>query len=212
MKAPTASKNLMPKSRKVLRIPVPVVLASSSPTRRELLRELVEDFESVAPDVGEGPIQGCDAKSAALKLAEEKARAVARARTGALVIGADTLVACEGEVIGKPIDLSDAVRILLKLTRFAHKVVTAVFIIAPDGRERALCVESLVRMRPMNRQEVEEYLSHTGALDKAGAYALGPEDPNVESIEGSVTAVMGLPLDELKRALQALYADCDRTE
>ncbi|MHC4592360.1 MAG: Maf family protein [Planctomycetota bacterium] len=194
----------------MVRIPVPVVLASSSSTRRELLCGLVEDFQSVAPDVDEGPVDGCEPKSLALKLAEEKARAVARARSDALVIGADTLVACEGEVMGKPIDLSDAVRILLKLTRCVHKVVTAVFIIAPDGRERAFCVESLVRMRPMTREEAEEYLSRTDALDKAGAYALGPDDPNVESIEGSVTAVMGLPLDELKRTLQALYADSER--
>jgi septum formation protein len=125
-----------------------------------------------------------------------------------LVIGADTLVVCRGETIGKPTDRKDAVRILMKLSRNPHTVVTALHLIAPDGRDRCSCTEASLGMRPMTRRDIEEYLAGTDALDKAGAYALTPGDRHVERVEGSMTCVMGLPIEELTGMLESLYPGC----
>jgi septum formation protein len=191
----------------VIRVPVPVVLASSSPTRRGLLATLVQHFDVVAPSLNEAAVKGDHASALALRLAEAKAREGALQRPDALVIAADTLVLCENEIIGKPADFRDAVRILEKLTRTRHKVLTALFLIAPDARERSRCVESSVWMRRMSRREIEEYLARRGGLDKAGAYALTPNDPYVERVEGSMTGVMGLPLEELAEMIRSLYPE-----
>ncbi|MCK4282951.1 MAG: septum formation protein Maf [Candidatus Brocadiae bacterium] len=193
-------------------IPAPIVLASSSPTRAELLSGLAADFEVVEPHIDERAVRDDAPEGLALKLATAKARQVAQKRPDALVIGADTLVVCRGRVVGKPLDREDAVRILEDLTRNAHKVLTALHVIAPGGRERSCCVESVVRMRQMQREEIEEYLNRPGVLDKAGAYELQPDDPNVAEIAGSVTAVMGLPLEELQRLICELYPDRGRGE
>lgn len=193
-------------------IPVPIVLASSSPTRAELLKGLVRSFEVVGPQIDETAIRDETPRNLASKLAEAKARGVARKRAEALVIGADTLVVCGGHVVGKPADRDDALRMLEKLTRNVHKVLTALHLIAPDGRERSCCVESRVRMRLMSRGEIEDYLARSDTLDKAGAYALQADDPNVEQIEGSATGVMGLPLEELSSLIRSLYPEGGQDE
>ena len=190
-------------------LPVPIVLASSSGTRRELLARLVGEFDVLAPQVEERPPGGRPARREAsaltLELAERKARAAARRRPDALVIGADTLVVCGGEVIGKPADDEDAVRILVRLSHRPHRVFTGVFVLAPDGRAASGCVTARVRMRPMSPERARDYVARSDALSRAGAYALGPDDPNLERVEGSMTAVMGLPLDELSAMLRDLY-------
>jgi len=192
-------------------IPVPVVLASSSPMRRRLLRRLLGDFEVVPAHADEGSVSEGDPRALAVRLAELKARDVAARRPDALVIAADTLVVCEGEAIGKPRDRQDAIRILTKLTSGPHQVVTGLCLAAPDGRSRTLCVATRLRMRPMSAREVEDYVDSPGALERAGVYALQPDDPNVLELEGSPTAVMGLPLDELGAALRDLYPNREGT-
>ncbi len=188
-------------------IPVPVVLASASPVRRALLRELVAAFDVVPPHVDESAVQDADVGTVATGLAELKAREVAAARPGALVIAADTLVVCDGEVIGKPADRADAVRIMRKLTSSSHRVVTGLCVMAPDGRSRTLCAATSLRMRPMSADEIERYVDTPGALERAGVYALQPDDPNVLERHGSATCVMGLPMDELTAVLSELYPD-----
>ncbi len=206
------SRNHGPDGRKLADLPVPVVLASSSPTRAELLGWLLPDFEVLSPGVDEKSVAEEEPRELALGLAEAKARDVARRRPDALVIAADTLVACCGRTIGKPADREDAVRILERLTRHPHVVITAVWVIAPDGRERSCCVATDVRMRPMTRREIEDYLEGFDALGKAGAYELQPDDPHVEELRGSVTGVMGLPLDELRDLVCGLYSGCGEGE
>jgi septum formation protein len=191
----------------VIDIPVPVVLASSSSVRRELLRQLVPAFEVVPPLVDEAADGAHDAPALAVHLAELKAREVAARRPHALVVAADTLVVCDGEVIGKPADRRDAVRIMRKLASSTHQVVTGVCLIAPDGRERTFCAATRLRMRSMSDAEIERYVDGPGALDRAGVYALQPDDPNVLELHGSATCVMGLPMDELARLLRELYPD-----
>ena len=188
-------------------LPLPVVLASASPTRRELLETLLGHFDVVPPCVDEEQVALEDPRARALELARRKAREVASRRPGALVIGADTLVACRGELIGKPRDLADAARILRKLTHNAHSVITAVLVVCPDGRERSACVETVLHMHPMSEDRIAEYLSGFDPLSRAGAYALEPDDPNVERLEGSVTGVMGLPLEELAALLRGLFPE-----
>jgi len=91
-------------------------------------------------------------------------------------------------------------------------VITAVWLITPDGRERSCCVGADVRMRPMTGSQIEDYLEGFDVLDKAGAYALQPNDPHVEELRGSITAVMGLPLDELRDMMRGLYPECGEGE
>jgi septum formation protein len=189
----------------MMRVPVPVVLASSSLTRRRLLEQVIADFEVVPPHVAEQHVQADGPRRLAMALAAAKADEVACRRPDALVIAADTVVSCEDEVIGKPRDRADAVRILGKLTSRPHFVVTGLCLAAPDGRRLSECVSTRVRMRRLSRDAIEELADAPLALEAAGAYRLMPDDPNVESLEGSATCVMGLPLDELRAMLGELY-------
>jgi septum formation protein len=186
---------------------LPVVLASASPTRRELLEALLADFEVLPPRVDEDEVKLADPRARAVELARRKAREVASRRPGAVVIGADTLVACEGELIGKPKDLTDAARILRKLTHNAHSVITGVAVLCPDGRERTACVETVLHMRPMSEEQIAGYLRDVEPLRRAGAYAIQADDPNVKRLEGSVTGVMGLPLEEVADLLEDLFPE-----
>jgi len=194
----------------VLEIPVPVVLASLSPARRELLKRLLARFDVMASGVDEdGPLPaGVGAgtpEQRAVGLAQAKARRVSRLRSEALVIGADTVVVCRDEVLGKPAGFSDAARMLRQLTTTPHRVVTGVCLVAPDGRERSFHVTTGLRMRPMSDAEVRRYARQRDVLNWAGAYALAADDPNVQEMHGSDTNVMGLPLERLEAELKALY-------
>lgn len=173
-----------------------VVLASGSPRRRELLGRLGIAFESVPADLPEDIGDGGRAERAARRLAVEKARAVAAVRPAAAVIGADTVVACRGQLLGKPRDASEA-RAMLKMLRGpVHRVVTAVSVVAP-GRRRAFVdhVVSRVRMRDYAEAEITASIARGDPFDKAGAYAIqdGRFAP-VDTYEGCYCNVVGLPL------------------
>jgi septum formation protein len=181
-----------------------VVLASSSPTRRRLLATIIPDFEVIPASIEETEADCSTAVGMATELARRKCLAVARMRPDALVIAADTLVACQGGILGKPRDVADARRILALLQEAEHDVVTAVHVAAPDGRHRSTCVATTVRMRKLPEAKIEELAALPGTLERAGAYALQHDDPNVEELRGSPTAVMGLPLEELSKILDDL--------
>jgi septum formation protein len=165
---------------------------------------LIGEFEVVAPDVEEALIPGADAESLAQRRAEAKAEEVARRRPGALVIGADTVVECRGEVIGKPVDRADAVRMLTKLTSHPHRVITGLCVVAPDGSRRSATSVARIRMRRLSQAEIEEYVDAERPMDRAGAYGLKELDSNVLSLEGSASAVIGLPLEELESVLRSI--------
>jgi len=189
----------------VSELPVPVVLASASPQRSGLLKKILAEFEVVAPHLDEGSPGAADAETLARELAEAKARQVAALRPRALVIAADTIVECQGEIIGKPADRADAVRILTKLSSHPHRVITGLCVLAPDGRRRSVVCVARVRMKRLSRAEIEAYVDREEVLGRAGAYGLQELDPNIESLQGSASAVMGLPLEELQSILQSLY-------
>ncbi len=187
---------------------LPLVLASASPRRRDLLARVGVRFEVRPANIPEEGHPGEAPVACAQRLARAKALAVAN-RMGRwprrLVLGADTLVVIDGEALGKPRDADDAVRLLTRLVGRRHRVVTAVALAATDTLEvHDAAVESDVVMRPADAQEVRAYIATGESLDKAGAYAAQGEGRRfIERIEGSESNVIGLPLDETLALLRA---------
>jgi septum formation protein len=180
-----------------------ILLASSSPRRRQLLASLGLDFEVRDADVDETLAPGEDPFAAAERLARAKAAAVGE-NGDALVIAADTLVVLEGEALGKPRDREDARRMLRRLSGRRHEVVTGVAL-ARDGRTVSGRELSEVDFAPMSEDEIARYVTTGEADDKAGAYALqGLGGLFVASVEGSPSNVVGLPLRLLARLAKEL--------
>jgi septum formation protein len=183
----------------------PFILASASPRRAELLRQLDLEFQVVPSEAVEifdeqlSPLEICQLN------AHRKARAIAKKIPDALVLGADTLVFLERDIFGKPRDLADAQRMLARLQGRTHQVVTGVSLIHLRARrERIFAVSTDVTFRPFDEMEIRDYLSKINSLDKAGAYAIQEHgELLVEKISGSYTNVVGLPLEKLRAELSA---------
>lgn len=183
-----------------------IALASASPRRRELLQQLGVAFEVVPADVDESLRPGETPQSLVQRLARDKALAGLRREGGARpVLGADTIVVADGEVFNKPADRADAMRMLMALGGREHQVMTAVAIATTgDEVEEALSV-TRVRMRPITMAEAGEYWDSGEPAGKAGGYAIqGRGAMFIEHIAGSYSGVMGLPLYETARLLQAV--------
>lgn len=179
-----------------------LVLASTSPRRRALLQEHGYRFEVVAPE-GVEEIAPPDLSPADTVLANAcaKARAVARTRPDALVLGVDTEVFFEGRVLGKPRDMEDAFAMISRLNGRVHEVYSGCCLIE-QGRERTFVEITRVHFHERTPDELRAYHARIGPLDKAGAYAA--QDDNGEMIahfEGSFTNVIGLPMEALEREL-----------
>ena len=183
-----------------------IVLASGSPRRRELLAALVPDFQVVVSDVPE-PTTG-DPRADALRLAEEKAAAVAGSRPGAVVIAADTLVHDAIRTYGKPEDDDDARTMLARLQGRSHTVTTAIVVF--DGEARfGDASDASVTLRELNHEGIAAFVATGIPRDKAGAYAIQEgAPPVVESWEGCYCAVMGLPLWRLRTLLARAGVRC----
>jgi septum formation protein len=184
----------------------PIVLASASPRRRQLLEMLgiaVEVRPSHIPEVhapGEAPVAYAE------RLAADKARSVAREVPGALVLGADTTVVLDGHLLEKPADAADALRMLRALQGRTHEVVTAVALVA-DGTVRRATDVTRVTFRPADDALLEAYVDTGEPMDKAGAYGIqGYGAALVDRIEGDFFSVMGLPV----RLVLALLRDAGR--
>lgn len=176
----------------------PVVLASASPRRLELLRRLGLDPVVSVADVDEAPVAGEAPAATVARLAAAKARAV-EAPPGALVIAADTEVVRDGTVLGKPADADEATAMLRSLSGGSHLVVTAVHV-RHDGREANAVETTVVTFRPLDAEEVAAYVAGPEPYDKAGGYGIqGAAGAFVERIEGSDTNVVGLPLATVVR-------------
>ena len=182
-----------------------LVLASGSPRRYELIRSLGLDFEVRVPAVDERPVAGEDPRAYVRRLAREKA--LAAAGVGEVVLGADTTVVLEGEVIGKPHGPGDARRMLSRLQGQTHTVMTGVALVRQGDAGPRVDVElscSGVRMRPMTDAEISAYVDTGEPLDKAGAYALqGVGSAFVAEVRGNPSNVIGLPLDLAVRMLRS---------
>lgn len=181
-----------------------IILASASPRRSELLRAVGIDPVIVPSDADETVDPSFPPEEAAVLLADRKARQVADAlrkagKARGVVIGADTVVYIDGEMLGKPRDEADAVRMLGKLQGKEHQVFTGVCVLDVAGTKRlAACRTTFVRMKPLDEARIRRYVATGECFDKAGAYAVqGRGALLVESIRGCYYNVVGLPLSLL---------------
>ena len=186
------------------RRPASWILASGSPRRVDLLRAAGQRFEAEASHADEARRSGEGALHFAARVAEEKAREVAARRPGRWVLGADTVVIVDGEALGKPRDGADAIAMLARLSDRAHEVATAFVLLDPRGATLALrVVRSKVVFRRLGAQEIAAYVATGEPLDKAGAYAIqGGAAAFVVSLHGSLSNVIGLPMDEVEETLR----------
>lgn len=173
-----------------------LVLASTSPRRRELLSLLGLPFEVCSPTFEEHPIAGLGPREQVARFAAEKARSVSITRPDDVILGCDTVIEIDGALMGKPADLTDARVMLTRLAGRTHDVHTAVALCwASKGEARLEVSTAHVVMRPNNEQALARYLQTTESLGKAGAYSIQGEGGDlVERIEGDFTTVVGLPL------------------
>jgi len=179
-----------------------MILASGSPRRHSLLAAAGLDFEVAESGVEENRAPGENAIDFARRMALEKALAVSGRAPGALVLGADTVVECEGEILGKPNDPDDARRMLRMLSGRTHRVVTAFALAADRAPIEARVVTSLVRFRPLSESEIDAYLLTGEPFDKAGSYGIQGEGAGfIVEVQGARDNVMGLPVREVLEAL-----------
>jgi septum formation protein len=183
-----------------------VILASSSPRRRELLAEAGVEFEIIAPHVDETADPSLTPEQNARIIAELKARAISAVRRDKLVIAADTMVVLDGEMIGKPVDEADAIKMLSRLSGRKHKVVTGVAMAHVERGVWWSGVEtSYTLFRVIPQGDIAAYVESGEPMDKAGAYAVqGRAGEWIEGFEGSVSNIIGLPMELLTRALRDL--------
>jgi septum formation protein len=183
----------------------PIILASASPRRSELLRQIGVEFNVVTCDTAEIHDGELTAREIAQVNAYRKARNVAKKHPDALVLGADTLVYLETILMGKPGSLEHAYEMLEQLQGRTHEVVTAVCLLnLRNHRQRIFTEVTNVTFRPLDAVKIRRYLTKVNPLDKAGAYAIQEEgDLIVEKIAGSYTNVVGLPVERLQTELRA---------
>jgi septum formation protein len=183
-----------------------IYLASASPRRRELLEQIGVRYRLLQVDVPEVPQPGEVPEMYVLRVALEKARAGRAALTAddnMPVLGADTEVVIDGEVLGKPAGREDALAMLARLSGREHQVMSAVALIGTDGEEQSRLSVSSVRFRIVSRAEAEAYWQSGEPRDKAGGYAIqGLGALFIERLEGSYSGVMGLPLFETAELLE----------
>lgn len=185
-----------------------IILASASPRRMELLESAGVQFEVHASNIPEEPLPGEPAVDFAARAAKDKAVEIASRVEGDFFIGADTIVFCDGEIMGKPVDEADAARMLRKLSGIPHEVITG-YAIYDKARDAFLsnAVTTRVYFKPLRDEEIKAYVATGCPMDKAGAYAIqGGAAYMVEKIEGSYTNVVGLPLCEVVEALRTIGA------
>ncbi len=182
----------------------PLILASSSPRRQELLREAGFGFEVHPAHVPEERMAGEPPLLYACRLAQEKAQAVAQQFPGRYVLGADTIVVVDGEVLEKPRDANDAARMLRLLSGRMHRVTTAVSLAAPPRPADTRSATTLVYFSELAEAEIQRYVAGGEPMDKAGAYAIqGAAARWVQRIEGDYSNVVGLPVTLVKEMLRA---------
>jgi len=184
----------------------PLVLASASPRRLELLRQVGIEPDRVDPaDIDETPGRDETPRRLALRLAREKASAVASRHPHAFVVGADTLVAVGRRILNKPGTEAEARAMLALLSGRAHKVLTGLAVLAPGGRSAERVVETRVRFKRLSDEETNAFIAAGDWRDAAGGYKIHQRaGAFVTELQGSYTSVVGLPLHETVALLTGL--------
>jgi septum formation protein len=185
----------------------PLVLASNSPRRKSLLQQIALPFRSLPSHVEEDHVPGEPSTRARL-LAEEKAKAVYPKSKENWILGADTIVVIGERVLGKPMDEEDARSMLFLLSGKEHEVITGFCLLNPSGEvAHSEAVTTLVKIKPLSEKEIDAYVATSEPFGKAGSYAIqGLAAFLVESISGSYTNVVGLPVCALIKSLLATGA------
>lgn len=179
-----------------------LILASSSPRRKELLELLGIPFQVRASDVEETYQDGLQPHEIVMELARIKSKAIADTYKNSIVIGADTIVVSEGSVLGKPRDKAEAISMLMQLSGKVHQVYTGVAL-AKDGRTHLFYEKTNVEFWPLDTNDIEQYVLTGEPFDKAGSYGIqGYGSLLVKRIEGDYFTVVGLPVSRLNRELK----------
>ena len=188
-----------------------LILASASPRRLELLRQIGVEPDLVVPaDFDETALKGELPRAHAGRLAAAKAASVAADHPAAHVLGADTVVACGRRILGKAESATEARRFLTLLSGRRHRVFGGVCLIAPDGRSISRIIQTAVTFKRLSEKEINRYLAHGEWRGKAGAYAIqGRAAAFVRQLGGSYSNVVGLPLYETMSMLQGLGAHAE---
>jgi septum formation protein len=181
-----------------------LILASASPRRQELLRNAGIAFEVQPADISEEPRHGESGKECAERLAREKALAIAGQRPHDCVLGADTVVVVDGQLLGKPSDPQDAIHMLGLLSGREHQVITGVCLVA-GGKPSVASETTRVFVNKIDDQEIADYVASGEPMDKAGAYAIqGIASRWIPRIEGDYGNVVGLPVALVFRMLREI--------
>ena len=186
-----------------------IILASQSPRRKELLHLAEIDFNVIVANTDESYPTGLSFEEIAIHIAKNKAHAVAdQNKTDKVIIAADTIVVCNGEVIGKPINEEDAVKIISKLSGNTHSVITGVYIVQKD-KEFFFADKTAVTFHTLTQTQIKYYVNKYKPFDKAGAYAIQEwiGAVGIKNINGDFYNVMGLPISRVVEALQQF--DCN---
>lgn len=179
-----------------------LVLASASPRRQELLRNAGVSFVVQPADIPEVPAPNEQPRDFAERLAREKALTIFAQRPNDVVLGADTVVVVEGQILNKPEDASDAARMLRLLSGHTHVVITAVCLVGP-GFQDVRSENTTVTMGDLTDEDIRSYVASDEPMDKAGAYAIqGRASRWISRIEGDYFNVVGLPVSLVFRMLQ----------
>jgi len=183
----------------------PIILASQSPRRADLLRMLGFDFEIVPADIDETYRSGESGPQHAERLAKEKAFTIARKRPDAIVIGSDTVVVIDGRVLGKPSSQAEAVAMLMSLQGRTHQVATGISVAVPDNHLAYDLEVVEVKFRGYDEAKAVAYVATGEPMDKAGAYGIqGFGASLVQWVRGDYFAVMGLPIQRMLQMLEEL--------
>lgn len=186
---------------------MPIVLASASPRRQQLLNDAGIEFVVRPANIEEVQQDGEFALSFAERMARDKARAIRASSPESVVLGADTIVVARDQVLGKPTDAADAVRMLRLLSNRQHFVITGVCLIGTDFQgtdfEDVRSEKTAVHFAALTDAEIRDYVATGEPMDKAGAYAIqGYASRWISKIEGDYSNVVGLPVDLVRRMLQ----------
>jgi septum formation protein len=183
-----------------------IVLASGSPRRAEIMNSVGWEFTKSVPDVDESEIQGETPESYVLRLARTKAQKVAEGFEGGIVLGADTTVVINGRILGKPLDLADAKRMLEMLSGSWHEVLTGVAVVK-NGETSTGLQRTRVKFAEMTSAETDFLAEEGDPLDKAGAYAVQAQAALfIEGIEGDYWNVVGLPVSLVYRLIREQFS------
>lgn len=182
-------------------------LASASPRRAELLRQIGVQFKTLSTDIDESAQAGESALDLAMRLSRQKARQARRQlknlKSGDVILAADTLISVDQHILGKPSSPQDCARMLRQLSGRSHQVISAIALLNSDGRlvQASSCND--IRFRALDDGEIEQYCASGEPMDKAGSYAIqGRAAIFIEHLDGSYSSVMGLPLFETAQLLQ----------